>query len=82
MRLFWEFFSFELKFRFKSLSTYVYFLLWLTYSFLSVASESFGPVGASNGRVLLNSRRFGKLRTGRGQQRESAAQFALCQYLQ
>ncbi len=55
MRLFWEFFSFELKFRFKSLSTYVYFLLWLTYSFLSVASESFGPVGASNGRVLLNS---------------------------
>jgi ABC-2 type transport system permease protein len=55
MRLFWEFFSFELKFRFKSLSTYVYFLLWVTYSFLSVASESFGPVGASNGRVLLNS---------------------------
>ncbi len=28
MRLFWEFFTFELKFRAKSISTYVYFLLW------------------------------------------------------
>jgi hypothetical protein len=55
MRLFWEFFTFELKFRFKSLSTYVYFLLWLTFSFLLVASESFGPLGNSNGKVLLNS---------------------------
>jgi hypothetical protein len=55
MTLFWEFFTFELKFRFKSLSTYVYFLLWLTFSFLLVASESFGPLGNSNGKVLLNS---------------------------
>jgi hypothetical protein len=55
MALFWEFFTFELKFRFKSLSTYVYFLLWLTFSFLSVASESFGPIGNSNGKVLLNA---------------------------
>ncbi len=55
MALFWEFFTFELKFRFKSLSTYVYFLLWLMFSFLSVASESFGPIGNSNGKVLLNS---------------------------
>src|SRR5208282_5825046 len=55
MQLFWEFFTFELRFRFKSLSTYVYFLLWLTFSFLSVASESFGPIGNSNGKVLLNS---------------------------
>jgi ABC-2 type transport system permease protein len=54
MALFWEFFTFELKFRFKSLSTYVYFLLWLFFSFLCVASESFGPVGGSNGKVLLN----------------------------
>jgi ABC-2 type transport system permease protein len=54
MRLFWEFFSFELKFRFKSLSTYVYFILWLTFSFLCVASESFGPIGAGNGKILLN----------------------------
>jgi len=54
MALFWEFFTFELKFRFKSISTYVYFGLWLFFSFLCVASESFGPVGGSNGKVLLN----------------------------
>jgi ABC-2 type transport system permease protein len=55
MALFWEFFTFELKFRFKSLSTYVYFAVWITFSFLDVASESFGPIGNSNGKVLLNS---------------------------
>ncbi len=55
MALFWEFFTFELRFRFKSLSTYMYFLLWLVFSFLSVASESFGPLGSGNGKVLLNS---------------------------
>jgi hypothetical protein len=55
MALFWEFFTFELKFRFKSLSTYVYFLLWLIFSFLCVASESFGPIGSGNGKILLNS---------------------------
>ncbi len=55
MRLFWEFFSFELKYRFKSISTYAYFFVWLMFSFLSVASENFGPVGSSNGKVLLNS---------------------------
>src|ERR1700722_15384118 len=55
MGLFWEFFTFELKFRFKSLSTYVYFLLWLVFSFLCVASESFGPVSNINGKLLLNS---------------------------
>jgi hypothetical protein len=54
MALFWEFFTFELKFRFKSLSTYVYFIVWLMFSFLNVASESFGPVGNSNGKILLN----------------------------
>jgi ABC-2 type transport system permease protein len=52
--MFWEFFTFELRFRAKSLSTYVYFFLWLMYSFLSVASESFGPIGNSNGKLLLN----------------------------
>ena len=50
--MFWEFFSFEVKFRLKSLSTYVYFGLWFVLSFLSVAAEDFGPVG--NGKVLLN----------------------------
>ncbi len=54
MAMFWEFFSFEVKFRAKSISTYVYFLLWCAFSFLTVASESFGPVGNSNGKVLLN----------------------------
>jgi len=54
MRMFWEFFTFELKFRFKSLSTYIYFAVWLTFSFLDIASENFGPIGNSNGKVLLN----------------------------
>ncbi len=54
MAMFWEFLSFELRFRRKSISTYVYFLLWFAFSFFCVASESFGPVGNSNGKVLLN----------------------------
>ncbi|MGD0303561.1 MAG: M1 family aminopeptidase [Candidatus Acidiferrales bacterium] len=54
MRLFWEFFTFELKFRAKSISTYAYFLLWFLFSFFCIASESFGPVGFNNGKVLLN----------------------------
>ena len=54
MNLFWEFFKFELKFRCKSLSTYVYFFMWFTFSFLSVASENFGPIGFNNGKVLRN----------------------------
>jgi hypothetical protein len=52
--MFLEFFRFELKFRIKSLSTYVYFLMWLAFAFFCVASESFGPIGSSNGKVLLN----------------------------
>src|SRR5271170_2597995 len=55
MALFWEFFTFELRFRFKSLSTYVYFALWLTFSFLNVAARDFGPLGGGNGKILLNS---------------------------
>lgn len=54
MTQFWEFFTFELKFRVKSISTYVYFLLWFTFEFLCIASESFGPIGNANGKVLLN----------------------------
>ncbi len=54
MTQFWEFLTFELKFRFKSIATYVYFGLWTVFSFLCVASESFGPVSNSNGKVLLN----------------------------
>ena len=54
MAMFWEFFTFELKFRFKSISTYIYFLLWFAFNFLCVASESFGPIGNTNGKILLN----------------------------
>jgi ABC-2 type transport system permease protein len=54
MGMFWEFFTFELRFRAKSISTYVYFLLWSAFSFFCIASESFGPVANSNGKVLLN----------------------------
>jgi hypothetical protein len=54
MTMFWEFFTFELKFRAKSLSTYVYFAVWFAFSFLDIAAENFGPVGSSNGKVLLN----------------------------
>jgi ABC-type transport system involved in multi-copper enzyme maturation permease subunit len=52
--MFREFFLFELKFRFKSPSTYIYFFIWLAFSFLCVASESFGPVSNQNGKLLLN----------------------------
>src|ERR1700728_1627033 len=54
MRQFWEFFSFELKLRFKSISTYVYFAIWFFFSFLCIASENFGPIAFGNGKVLLN----------------------------
>ena len=54
MAMLWEFFTFELRFRLKSISTYVYFLMWFAFAFFCVASESFGPVGNSNGKVLLN----------------------------
>jgi ABC-2 type transport system permease protein len=52
MALFWEFFVFELKFRLKSLSTYVYFLLWFLLSFLAIAAEDF--INTGNGKQLLN----------------------------
>jgi ABC-2 type transport system permease protein len=52
MAMFWEFFSFELKFRLKSVSTYVYFALWFFLSFLCIAAEDFLDVG--NDKVLLN----------------------------
>ena len=54
MAMFWEFFTFELKLRAKSVSTYVYFLIWFSFAFFCVASESFGPIGSANGKVLLN----------------------------
>jgi ABC-2 type transport system permease protein len=50
--LFWEFFRFEIKFRLKSLSTYVYFALWFFLSFLAIAAEDF--ISTGNGKQLLN----------------------------
>src|ERR1700694_551782 len=52
MALFWEFFSFEIKLRLKSVSTYVYFALWFLLSFLSIAAEDFLSTG--NDKILLN----------------------------
>ncbi len=52
MTLFWEFFSFELKFRLKSASTYVYFGLWFLLSFMAIAAEDF--INTGNGKQLLN----------------------------
>jgi ABC-2 type transport system permease protein len=52
MTLFWEFFTFELKFRIKSLSTWVYFALWFLLSFLAIAAEDF--INTGNGKQLLN----------------------------
>ncbi len=50
MALFWEFFTFELKFRFKSLSTYMYFLLWLAFSFLSLPRRVSAPSATATER--------------------------------
>ncbi len=52
MAQFWEFFTFELKFRLKSFSTYVYFALWFFLSFLAIAAEDFLNTG--NDKILLN----------------------------
>src|SRR5215831_1522147 len=54
MQLFREFFLFELKVRFKSISTYVYFAIGFFFSFLCIASENLGPIAFGNGKVLLN----------------------------
>jgi ABC-2 type transport system permease protein len=50
--MFLEFLLFEIKFRLKSISTYVYFALFATVTFFFVAAQDFGPIG--NGRLLLN----------------------------
>jgi ABC-2 type transport system permease protein len=52
MAQFWEFFTFELKFRARSISTYVYFALWFFLTFLAVAWDDFFSTG--NDKVLLN----------------------------
>jgi ABC-2 type transport system permease protein len=51
--MFMDFFLFELKLRFKSASTYIFFLLAAFLPFFSIAAEGFGPAGS--GKVHLNS---------------------------
>src|SRR5580692_12076145 len=51
--MFMDFFLFELKLRFKSISTYIFFLLASFLPFFSVAARDFGPIGS--GKVFLNS---------------------------
>jgi ABC-2 type transport system permease protein len=51
--MFMDFFLFELKLRFKSFSTYVFFLLTAFLPFFAVSAQGFGPVGS--GKVMLNS---------------------------
>jgi ABC-2 type transport system permease protein len=51
--MFKDFFLFELKLRFKSVSTYIFFLLAALLPFFSVAARDFGPIGS--GKVFLNS---------------------------
>ena len=50
--MFLDFLLFEIKLRLKSVSTYCYFGLWTLLTFLCVAAEDFGPLGA--GKILLN----------------------------
>ncbi len=52
MAQFWEFFTFELKLRAKSVSTYVYFALFSSLAFMSIAVDDF--VNTGNDKVLLN----------------------------
>ncbi|HEY2117581.1 MAG TPA: M1 family aminopeptidase [Candidatus Acidoferrum sp.] len=48
----WTFFWFELKLRFRSISTYIFFFIPFMMMFFFVSVEDFGPIGP--GKVLLN----------------------------
>jgi hypothetical protein len=50
--MFWTFFWFEMKLRFRSVSTYIFFLILFAVMFFSVSAQDFSPVGT--GKVLLN----------------------------
>src|SRR5215510_15880355 len=52
--MFWELFLFEIKFRLKRVSTYVYFSIWFFMAFFSVSVRQFGP-GSFGGKVFVNS---------------------------
>ena len=48
------FFIFELKFRCKSISTYVYFAIWFAFSSSALPAKTLAPIAFGNGKVLLN----------------------------
>jgi ABC-2 type transport system permease protein len=50
--MFWTFFWFELKLRFRSISTYIFFLIPFLVMFFAVSVSDFGPVPP--GKILLN----------------------------
>src|SRR5215813_8806203 len=50
--MFWHFFWFELKLRFRSVSTYVFFLIPFLIALFTVSIPDFGPV--QSGKILLN----------------------------
>ncbi len=50
--MFAHMFFFELKYRSRRISTYVYFAIWFFMAFLAVSARDFGPIGSS--KVLLN----------------------------
>lgn len=52
--MFREIFLFEIKFRLKRVSTYVYFAIWFFMAFFSVSVRQFGP-GSFGGKVFVNS---------------------------
>lgn len=52
--MFAEIFLFEIKYRLKRVSTYVYFAIWFFMAFFSVSVRQFGP-GSFGGKVFVNS---------------------------
>ncbi len=50
--MFWASFWFEMKLRFRSISTYIFFLIPFAMMFFSVSVSDFGPIGP--GKILLN----------------------------
>ncbi|HEY6389911.1 MAG TPA: hypothetical protein VIX89_01465 [Bryobacteraceae bacterium] len=50
--MFLHFLWFEIKFRLRAISTYVYFAIWFLMTLFAVSATDFGPIGA--GKVLLN----------------------------
>src|ERR1700680_3240718 len=50
--MFWTFFWFELKLRFRSVSTSIFFLIPFLMMVFSVSVQDFGPIGV--GKILLN----------------------------